>query len=183
MSAAQTQRIGEPMPGFRLPALDGGGERSLEDVIGKHRGALVIFWSGSCAHCVRYDSYFQRLEHYHPELGFTAIASRVNETREQMMEAMLARHLSFPILVDDGAHTARAWLSQQTPRCYLLDQEGRLLYRGAVDNFKLPGDPEYVEWLEPAIAQYLSGQPIARTETASFGCAIETVYYQIPKFL
>jgi hypothetical protein len=50
--------MGEPMPGFRLPLLDGGGERSLGDYLVDKRGALVVFWSGSCAHCVRYDSWF-----------------------------------------------------------------------------------------------------------------------------
>lgn len=52
--------------------------------------------------------------------------------------------------------------------------------RGAIDNFKMPADAEYREWLEPAIASFLTGEPIARPETASFGCAIETAYYRIP---
>ena len=50
-----------------------------------------------------------------------------------------------------------------------------------VDNFKLPGDPSYVAYLEPAIADFLSGQPIRQTETASFGCAIKSIYYILPR--
>ena len=42
---------------------------------------------------------------------------------------------------------------------------------------------QYLEYLEPAIAQFLNGKPIARADTPSFGCAIETVYYQLPKQL
>jgi hypothetical protein len=55
------------------------------------------------------------------------------------------------------------------------------LYRGAIDNYKYAGDPEYVPYLEPAIAQFLSGSAITRQETASFGCAIQSVYYNLPK--
>ncbi len=179
----QTQHIGEVMPGFYLPLLDGGGERSLEDLLRDRRGALLIFWSGSCAHCVRYDDFFNRFSARYPALAFAAIASRINETHEQMISAVRDRGLSFPILRDEGARIARMWFSQQTPRCYLLDPGGRLLYRGAIDNFKLPADPGYLEYLEPAIAQFLNGEPIARADTPSFGCAIETVYYQLPKQL
>ena len=179
----QTQRIGELMPGFRLPLLDGAGERCLEDLLRDRRGALLVFWSGSCAHCVRYDAFFNRFVDRHPELGFAAIASRINETNEQMISAVRDRRLSFPILRDEGARIARLWFSQQTPRCYLLDQNGRLLYRGAIDNFKLASDPGHLEYLEPAIAQFLNGESIARADTPSFGCAIETIYYQLPKQL
>ena len=63
---------------------------------------------------------------------------------------------------------------------FLLDTGRRLLYRGAIDNFKFPGDPQHVDFLESAIAEFLSGKPITRQETASFGCAIQTVYYQLP---
>jgi len=171
------------MPGFRLPLLDGGGETSLEDIVRDRRGGLLVFWSGSCAHCVRYDAFFNGFAGRHPELGFAAIASRINETSEKMISAAQDRGLRFPILKDEGARIARLWFSQQTPRCYLLDRDGRLLYRGAIDNFKLPTDPGYLEYLEPAVAQFLRGEPIARADTPSFGCAIETVYYQLPKQL
>lgn len=183
MSGLQTQQIGALLPGFRLPLLNGGEERSLEDLLRDRRGALCVFWSGACAHCVRYDAFFNTFAERYPALGFAAIASRINETPVQMMSAARDRKLTFPILRDEGAQIARLWFSQQTPRCYLLDHEGRLRYRGAIDNFKLPADPEYIDYLEPAIVQFLNGDPIARADTPSFGCAIETVYYQLPKQL
>jgi hypothetical protein len=179
----QRQQIGELIPGFVLPLLGGGGELGLTELLEDRRGALLVFWSASCAHCVRYDDYFNSFTSRHPELGFAAIASRVAETNQQMIAAARSRRLSFPILRDEGARIARLWLSQQTPRCYLLDESGRLRYRGAIDNFKASGDPERLEYLEPAIAQLLSGDPISRPDTPSFGCAIETVYYQLPKQL
>jgi hypothetical protein len=76
---------------------------------------------------------------------------------------------------------ARQWFTQQTPRAFLVDSQQRLLYRGAIDNFKFPEDPGYQAYLEPAIEAFLSDRPIKRTETASFGCAIQSVYYNLPK--
>ena len=143
----------------------------------------MIFWSGICAHCVRYDEYFNSLTESHPQLGFVAIASRYGETTEQMQAAVRQRRLRFPILVDRAGAVARQWHAQQTPRSYLVTPEARLVYRGAVDNFKIAVDTDYVAYLEPAIASFLAGEPVARAETASFGCAIETVYYHLPKQL
>ena len=112
-----------------------------------------------------------------------AVASRSGETEEQMRAAVAERRLRFPILRDRTGEVARQYRSQQTPRCYFVCGDGSLLYRGAIDNFKVPSDNEYVAYLEPAIAQFRAGEPITRPETASFGCAIETVYYKLPKQL
>jgi hypothetical protein len=96
---------------------------------------------------------------------------------------MAERKLNVPMVHDPGGKIAAAWYTQQTPRTFLMDPERRLLYRGAIDNFKYPEDPEFIGYLEPAISQFLKGEPIARTETASFGCAIQSVYYILPRAL
>jgi hypothetical protein len=174
------QEIGQPVPSFSLALLEGGGKRAPEDYLLNHRAALLVFWSGVCSHCRRYDEYFNTLAERHPEIGFAAIAARLSESRDTMLSAVRERKLTFPILIDDSGGVARTYFAQQTPRCYLIGPGRALLYRGAIDNFKMPGDPEYLAYLEPAIAAYLAGEPIPRTETASFGCAIETVYYRLP---
>ena len=153
---------------------------SLETLLAGHKAALIIFWSGVCSHCRRYDQYFNALPSKHPDINFVAIASRRSEAVDAMRSAVTERDLTFPILIDANGVVAREYFAQQTPRSYLVGPGGALLYRGAIDNFKMPGDPEYLAYLEPALSCFLAGQPIARPETASFGCAIETVYYQIP---
>jgi peroxiredoxin len=177
------QDFGEAVPDFSLALLDGSGMRTLQDYLAENKGAVIVFWSAVCAHCRHYDAYFNSFRLLHPQLGFVAIASRYGEKREQMEAAVKKRRLLFPVLWDESGGTARRWHSQQTPRCYLLTGEGRLAYRGAVDNFKFPADNEHIAYLEPAIASYLAGESIVRPETASFGCAIETLYYHLPRQL
>ena len=99
------------------------------------------------------------------------------------MKQMAERNLTFPILLDPGGRVAAKWQAQQTPRAYLLDPGRAIVYRGAIDNYKYSEDPEQVEYLEPAIDQFLRGVPLTRQETASFGCAIQSVYYVLPKAL
>ena len=176
------QKFGEPLPDFRLQDASGGTVILSEYLKGK-KGGAVVFWSGVCSHCVRYDKYFNTFAERHPEFGFVAVASRHGEDVDAIRKSMADRKLTFPILYDPGSSVARDWYTQQTPRMFLMDQDRKLLYRGAVDNFKYPDDPEYINYVEPAIGQFLNGEAIARTETASFGCAIMSVYYILPKAL
>jgi len=178
----KSQEVGCTVDDFQLQDIQGG-ERSLSAFLSGKKGAAVIFWSGVCAHCIRYDEYLNSFQLRHPGLALVAVASRNGETPEQIRKTRAQRGLEFPILHDAGGAVARQWFTQQTPRAFLIDGDRTLLYRGAIDNYKYPGDPELVEYLEPAIAQFLSGRPVARPETASFGCAIESVYYILPTTL
>jgi hypothetical protein len=91
--------------------------------------------------------------------------------------------MTFPILHDSGSRVADRWFAQQTPRVFLIDSNRVLLYRGAIDNFRYAAEPEYLEYLEPAIGNFLAGEPPRRAETASFGCDIKSVYYILPRVL
>ncbi len=174
------QMTGEPLPDFDLPTIDGGAQSLVGGLVGR-RGAVVVFWSGICSHCQRYDAYLNGFAARYDDLVLLAVASRQDESAEDVRRAVAERHLGFQILHDADRRVARAWLVEQTPRVFLLDGSRRLLYRGAIDNFKYPNDPEHEPYLEPAIGSFLAGRSIVRTETPSFGCAIESVYYQIPK--
>jgi peroxiredoxin len=182
MSPKPAQEFGSSVPDFTLPNIRGG-EHSLSALMSGKKGAVVVFWSGVCSHCVRYDGYFNRFHEERSEFAFVALASRSGETREQILKTMDERDLRFPILHDANSAIARQWSTQQTPRAFLLDSDRHLLYRGAIDNFKYPGDADYIPWLEPAIGDFLAGRPISRQETPSFGCAIQSVYYILPRHI
>jgi hypothetical protein len=114
-------------------------------------------------------------------VGLLAIASRQHESRAMLRATVVERRLQFPVLYDAERAVAHAWLVQQTPRVFLLDAHRRLIYRGAIDNFKYPHDPEYVAYLDAAIDALLAGKAPPRAVVASFGCPIESVYYTMPK--
>ena len=178
----EKQKFGEALEDFSLQRMDGQLVSLAQQLEGR-KGAVVVFWSGVCSHCVRYDGYFNSFEAKHPEVKLIVVASRHGETAEMIRKTTAERKLTFPIHHDPGGVVAKRWYTQQTPRAFLMDPQRTLLYRGAVDNYKYQDDPEYVPYLEPAIGQFLSGQAVARPETASFGCAIQSIYYILPKAL
>jgi peroxiredoxin len=181
-SAVQVQEMGELARDFTLPGVNSG-PISLSSLLDGKKGAVAVFWSGICSHCIRYDGYLNSFAERHPELALVAVASRAGETPDQIRKSIAERDIRFPVVHDQGSLVARQWSTEQTPRAFLMDSSRMLLYRGAIDNFKYPADPEYVAHLETAISEFLAGKRIQRAETSSFGCAIQSVYYTLPKHL
>ena len=176
------QRIGAVLPDITLPSVTAPDHTwRLHEAAARGRGAVLVFWSSVCSHCSRYDEYLNTFTARHPELAFAAIASRQGESADDVRAALATRQLVFPTLYDDGSAVAHQLFTQQTPRVFLVDADSQLVYRGAIDNFKYPEDSEYEAYLEPAVESLLAGRPVARPDTPSFGCAISSVYYTIPK--
>lgn len=176
------QRTGTVLPDFELWSVTHPDQSwRLHEMAARGRGALLVFWSGVCSHCTRYDKYLNGFSERHPELAFAAIASRQSESPDDVRAALIARGLVFPTLYDSGSVVARQLFTQQTPRVFLVDAGSRLVYRGAIDNYKYPEDPEYEAYLEPAIESFLAGRPVARADTPSFGCSIASIYYTIQR--
>lgn len=181
-SAREDRQIGSVLPDFALPVVtDSQQTWSLHEQARRGRGAAIVFWSGVCSHCERYDAYFNGFSAQHPEIAFAAVAARQTETVESALAVLGSRGLHFTTIHDAGSAIARLLFTQHTPRVFLVDHEARLVYRGAIDNFKYPADPDYVAYLEPAIAALLDGRPIERSDTPSYGCSIQSVYYTIQR--
>ncbi len=164
---------------FTLPLVDCG-EASLEGLLHGSLAAVIVFWSGVCSHCRRYDNFLGTLASRYPGLALLAVACRKGESFADISSARAERDLAFPIAFDGERRIARAWLVEQTPRAFLVDAGGRMRYRGAIDNFKYPNDPRHEAYLEAAIESVLRGRPVSRPETPGFGCAIDSVYYDMP---
>ncbi len=181
-TAPKVQAIGRQAVDFTLPDLDGNA-RTLSAELAGRKAAVVVFWSGVCSHCHRYDEYLNSFGARHPEIALLAVASRQSESPEMLRRTIAERRLTFPIAIDAGSVIARQWATEQTPRAFLIAGDLSLQYRGAIDNFQFEGTPDYSAYLEPAIADFLAGRPVSQPETPSFGCAIQSVYYQLPKII
>jgi thiol-disulfide isomerase/thioredoxin len=91
----QKQEIGLPVADFALPRISGEGERSLADFLPGKRAAVVLFWSGVCSHCLRYDDYLNRFGERHRDVGLVAVASRHGETANRIRATVAERRLTF----------------------------------------------------------------------------------------
>jgi thiol-disulfide isomerase/thioredoxin len=185
MASAQsipTQPFGSAIPNLELPDLSGE-FRSIDSFLTRRRAGVIVVWSCVCSHCARYDGYLNNLERRYPGVALVAIAARERETLSDIRGAAAARLLTFPILYSGDGTAARGLAANHTPRAYLVDEARQLLYRGPIDNFKYPEDPDHIGYLDQALAAYLRGLPVACQEKPGFGCATSSVYYRLPELL
>ncbi len=156
-------------PDFELPGLDGRPHR-----LSRYSGKIVLvnFWSAECPHSERTDrSLMSALVQWGEEAAMLFIASNRNESAEMVKEAAKTRRLP-QVLIDAGHVVADLYEAQTTPHAFVLDREGILRYRGAVDDVAYRQRTATRFYVEEAVEALLDGRLPVVTEIPAFGCAI-----------
>jgi hypothetical protein len=99
------------------------------------------------------------------------IAANRGESAQMIAEAAKTRCLP-NVLVDAEQVIADIYEAVATPHVFVIDREGILRYRGAVDDvrFRQPRPTRF--YLEEAIEALLEERDPALEETLAYGCAI-----------
>ena len=79
----------------------------------------------------------------------------------------------FLYTVDEGSKLATAFGATQTPHIYLFDSNGKLVYRGAIDDNAYKPKKVKKTYLFDAINALGSGKTINIAETKARGCSIK----------
>ncbi|MFM8408175.1 MAG: thioredoxin family protein [Pirellulaceae bacterium] len=168
--------LGDRAPAWtELPGTDGK-RHSLAD-LESFSLVVVVFTCNSCPYSVDYEDRLVALAKKYSanDSRVAVVAINVNTIPADRMEAMkeraAAKHFSFPYLWDETQEIARKFGAARTPECFLLDQDRKILYMGAIDN---SSDPAKVtqHYLEDAITQSLDGGKTVPGETPPVGCRI-----------
>ena len=161
--------INAPAPDFELPDIHGTFHK-LSD----YRGKIVIvnFWSAECPHSERTDrSTMACLVQWGGDVVMLSIAANRSESVREMEDAATTR--SLPTVLIDAEHSvADLYEAVTTPHAFLIDQDGILRYRGAVDDVTFRQRKATRFFLEEAVEALLDGRLPELTETLAYGCAI-----------
>jgi len=117
--------VGDPLPRFAVPLLDGGALRS-EDLRG--RPHLLIFWTTWCGVCKAEMPMYRALaERYAPRgLAVVAVdADREGDVPAQVRAYRDAHALPFPIALDDR-QMVRGFRVEMFPHLVLVDAAGQI---------------------------------------------------------
>lgn len=161
--------INQPAPDFELPDLNGNIHK-----LTNYRGRIVIvnFWSCECPHSERTDkAIMPMLAQWREHVSMLAIASNRNESAAALKAVSEARRLP-NVLRDADCRIANLYNAQITPHVFVVDREGILRYRGAVDDVTFRKKSPSRFFLDEAVESLLAGQLPALTETPAYGCAI-----------
>ncbi|HUE99325.1 MAG TPA: redoxin domain-containing protein [Anaerolineales bacterium] len=162
-------QLNQPAPEFELSDLQG-----VPHKLSDHRGKIVIvnFWSAECPHSERIDHYLVSLfEGWKEDVILLSIAANRSESIQMMEDAAKMRRLP-KVLVDAEHVVADLYRAVTTPHVFVVDREGILRYRGAVDNITFRQREATRFFLQEAVEALFNGRLPELTETPAYGCAI-----------
>jgi peroxiredoxin len=86
--------------------------------------------------------------------------------------------LTHPVLLDEAGKVGRLYGAERTPHLYVIDADGKLVYRGAIDNSpdgegESPSGDKLVNYVENALIALREKKPVSPAETRAYGCSVK----------
>jgi peroxiredoxin len=175
--------IGEPAPPFSVKTA-GGEARSLADYAGK---IVVLEWTNHDCPYVRkhYGSgnmqALQREAAGDGVVWLTVISSAPGE--QGYVQGPEAKRIAekagagpSEILLDPEGVMGRAYGAKTTPHMYVIDEDGRLVYMGGIDD-RPTADPDDIKgarnYVAAALADLAADRPVAAASSRPYGCSVK----------
>lgn len=172
-SADDKAELGKAAPQFTLND-SSGRPVSLSDFSGK---VVVLEWvNPQCPFVQRhYQSGTMKTlaDRYSGKVVWLAINSTNSATPADNTAWINQYALSYPILSDQDGRVGKAYGAKTTPHMFIVDQQGRLVYRGGIDDDPQGSKADKTNYVEKALDQVLAGQAVAQAETRAYGCSVK----------
>ena len=125
----------------------------------KGKVVLVEFWTYSCINCIHVLPHVRQWDQRYRDQGLVVIGVHTPEYDEEHSAANVRRAIdrfgiAYPVAQDNDYSTWNAYGNRFWPALYLLDREGRIVYRHY-------GEGDY-EATEQRIRELLATAPAAR---------------------
>ncbi|MEY3398349.1 MAG: hypothetical protein RL220_943 [Bacteroidota bacterium] len=188
----ETLAIGAKLPKGDVKMQDiGGTSLSLND-IKKENGLLVIFSCNTCPFVVGSDD-SEGWEIKYAELRKVCEINKIgmalvnsNEAKREKgdnLDDMKKRaqdhgfhHVNY--LLDSNSELADAFGARTTPHVFLFDKNGKLVYRGAIDETSANPSQAKQNYASDALNNLAAGKEISPNDTRPMGCSIKRVVKQ-----
>lgn len=171
--------IGQKAPDFTLPGVDDA-EHSLAALLASHKAVAVVFSCNHCPYVRAWEGRMIAIQRDYAARGVALVAINPNDAIRypdddlaHMKERAATQGFNFVYLRDETQEVARAYGATHTPHVFLLDADGALRYRGAIDDSY--EDPDSVEfpYLRDALEAVLAGRTPKPAITDAVGCTVK----------
>lgn len=171
--------IGAQIPARDIDLQATDDKRYTLDQIKTRNGLLVMFSCNTCPYVIKSQKRTQEIMKLAKEkgIGMAIINSNTaqrdgGDSYEAMQQYARAQKYTVPYLRDEG-QLVDAFRATRTPEVFLFNNEGVLVYKGAMEDN--PSDPANSKkfYLNDAIASMVSGKPVGVNSTRSIGCSIK----------
>lgn len=179
-ATAQSLTIGSDLPMGDVKMKDiSGKEISIKESI-QQNGVLVMFSCNTCPYVVKNQQRTLDVAAYAKANNIGIILLNSNEgsrsdadSYSAMQQYAKGQQYNFPYVVDQDSKIANAFGATRTPEIFLFDANGKLQYKGAIDDN--PNDAGNVKRVHAreAITELAARKAISVKESRSVGCSIK----------
>jgi cytochrome oxidase Cu insertion factor (SCO1/SenC/PrrC family) len=86
--------------------------------------------------------------------------------------------MKYPVLLDEAGTVGHAYGATNTPNMFVIDPQGTLVYRGAIDNSpdaegQSPTDGKLINYVDEALSALKAHQAVRVPETKAYGCSVK----------
>ncbi len=174
--------LGAGIPLADLKMLDVSSDTvSLGTAVGPN-GLVVIFSCNTCPWVIAWEGRYVELAGAYKPKGFGFVAVNPNEAYREKKDsyASMQAHAkekgyNFYYALDKDSKLARAFGATHTPHVFVFNAEGKLVYRGAIDDDAKNPDKVEETYLADALDACLAGKPVKTTSSKALGCTIKFV--------
>ncbi len=172
--------IGSEMPMASTAMKSTDGKTITLDKAKTNNGLLVMFSCNTCPYVIKSEERTKEMMAYamSKNIGMVIInsneAKRGDEDSDKAM-AKYAKKMGYkvPYVIDEKSAVADAFGATRTPEVFLFDGNGKLMYKGAMeDNPTTPNESKEL-YLKAAIDKIMAGQVPDPASTKSIGCTIK----------
>jgi peroxiredoxin len=111
---------------------------------------------------------------YQPQgVVWLAISSTSTLAVTKLEEWGIAQKLNYPLINDPMGVIGMAYGAQTTPHMFIIDQEGKLAYGGAIDSDPYGDEEKPKSFFEDALIAILSGKEPLVAQTTPYGCSVK----------
>ncbi|WP_394842991.1 thioredoxin family protein [Pendulispora brunnea] len=182
-SGQAVAEVGRPAPDFSLRDLDGK-VMNLRDYRGK---TVVLEWFNPECPFVRASHTKASLKSFpSAQIAKGVVWLAVNSSAPgnnghgaaKTAEARKRYGMTYPVLLDESGETGKRYGATNTPHMFVIDRQGVLVYKGAIDNSpdgegESPEGGKLVNYVEAALDALAAGRPIAVKSTKAYGCGVK----------
>ena len=180
--------LGTPAPEFALPDTEGNTVRLADFADAK--GLLVAFICNHCPYVHHVRDAFAKLATEYQAKGIATVGISANDVTThpddspaKMKEEVAKSGYTFPYLYDESQAVALAYRAACTPDLFLFGPDGKLVYRGQLDDSRPEnGKPVTCADMRAAMDAVLAGTPVSSDQKASLGCNIKWKRGNEPKY-
>jgi peroxiredoxin len=181
--AAEPARLAQPAPDFTLLDLDGKPHK-LSD----YKGRIVVleWFNPGCPYVVASHTKGALVDLGARQQKAGVVWLAVNSAApgrqgygvEANREAARAWKMDYPILLDETGAVGKAYGATNTPHMFVIAKDGKLAYRGAIDNSPdgEQGAPQggwLVEHVSEVVVDLTLDRPVRTRETKPYGCSVK----------